>query len=63
MSQQVIPLIDMDRVDHVTEIGLIAGGEWADVLAVSYGPHETLLRVRFEKTGERYEFSLPPDVS
>lgn len=52
-------LIDEERIDQITEIGLIDGGEWADVLAVSYGPGDTTIRLRFEQSGNRQQCGLP----
>lgn len=56
-------LIDPHRVGQIREIGHIDGGQWADVLAVSYGPGDTVIRVRCEQTGERREYLLPEGMT
>jgi hypothetical protein len=49
-------LIDQTRLHLITEFAVIDGGEFADVLAVSYGVSETRIRLRFEESGNRIVF-------
>lgn len=56
-------LIEQDRITQVTEVGIIDGGKWADVLAVSYGPGDTTVRLRFEETGKRSSYEVPLGTS
>ena len=57
------PLIDEHRIDEITAIGLIDGGEWTDVLGVSYNDHETTIRIRFEQSGRRITMPLDHGMS
>jgi hypothetical protein len=56
-------LIDEKRIAEVNEIGIIDGGDWADVLAVSYGPGDTSVRIRFEQSGNRSVYDVPNNKS
>lgn len=56
-------IVDQNRISEVTEVGIIDGGMWADVLAVSYGPGDTAVRIRFEQTGNRSVYEVPADKS
>jgi hypothetical protein len=55
-------LLDANRISNLTEIGVIDGGEFVDVLVVSYGPHDRTLRVRDEANGKRTEYDIPADA-
>jgi len=54
-------IVELDRLDDVTAVGLIEGGEWLDVLAVSYGSDDTRLRIRFEQSGDVWVYELAAD--
>tara|TARA_R110002111_G_scaffold100975_1_gene156367 strand:+ start:13000 stop:13425 length:426 start_codon:yes stop_codon:yes gene_type:complete len=56
-------LIELERLHDITAIGCIGGGPEVDVLAVSYGPDETHIRIRFDDVGERKVFQLPAGTS
>jgi len=53
-------VLDENRIDELTEIGVIDGGEFFDVLAVAYGD-ELILRIRNERNG--YSFAIRPKSS
>lgn len=57
------PLIDEHRIDKITAIGFVDGGEWTDVLGVSYNDHETTIRIRFEQSGRRITMPLDHGMS
>lgn len=56
-------LLDERRLGEITAIGTVDGGTWADILAVSYGEHDTTIRLRLEHGGERVEVPLPHGLS
>jgi len=52
------PVIDLELKESITAVGLIEGGKWADVLAVTYGTDDTRFRLRFEQSGNVYSRAL-----
>lgn len=62
MSDGIPVLLDPSRSSDLTEIGVIDGGEFVDVLVVSYGATDRTLRIRYEETGNRTHYDIPAEV-
>jgi hypothetical protein len=53
--------IDTRRIKEIKAIGLIDGGELFDVFGISFGPKETMFRVRYEESGNCDIYVVPEE--